>query len=164
LSANRLETVSFGLSGSRDLGGWWFPPNSLWQVQALSPSSSRNTTRTETPFAKNRNDNFQIRRWKTMAKTSFTPLHDRILVRRIEEGESKVGGIIIPDSAKEKPQQGEVISVGKGKSNDEGKVFPLDVKAGDTILFGKYSGTEIKLDGEELLIMREEEVLGIIKK
>jgi chaperonin GroES len=91
-----------------------------------------------------------------MAATSFTPLHDRILVRRLEEGESIRGGIIIPDSAKEKPQQ--------GKSNDEGKVFPLDVKAGDTILFGKYSGTEIKLDGEELLIMREEEVLGILKK
>jgi chaperonin GroES len=99
-----------------------------------------------------------------MATTSFTPLHDRILVRRVEEGESIRGGIIIPDSAKEKPQQGEVISVGKGKSNDEGKVFPLDVKAGDTILFGKYSGTEIKLDGEEFLIMREEEVLGIVKK
>jgi chaperonin GroES len=99
-----------------------------------------------------------------MSKTSFTPLHDRILVRRVEEGESIRGGIIIPDSAKEKPQQGEVISVGKGKSNDEGKVFPLDVKAGDNILFGKYSGTEIKIDGEELLIMREEEVLGILKK
>ena len=99
-----------------------------------------------------------------MSKPSFTPLHDRILVRRIEEGESIRGGIIIPDSAKEKPQQGEVISVGKGKSNDEGKVFPLDVKAGDSILFGKYSGTEIKIDGEELLIMREEEVLGILKK
>ena len=98
-----------------------------------------------------------------MSKTSFTPLHDRILVRRIEEGESIRGGIIIPDSAKEKPQQGDVISVGKGKSNDEGKVFPLDVKAGDNILFGKYSGTEIKIDGEELLIMREEEVLGILK-
>jgi chaperonin GroES len=83
---------------------------------------------------------------------------------RVEEGESIRGGIIIPDSAKEKPQQGEVISVGKGKSNDEGKVFPLDVKAGDSILFGKYSGTEIKLDGEEFLIMREEEVLGILKK
>jgi chaperonin GroES len=94
----------------------------------------------------------------------FTPLHDRILVRRLEEGETVRGGIIIPDSAKEKPQQGEVISVGKGKSNDEGKVFPLDVKAGDTILFGKYSGTEIKLDGEDLLIMREEEVLGILSK
>src|SRR5450432_1996903 len=98
----------------------------------------------------------------TMAK--FTPLHDRLLVRRIEEGETTRGGIIIPDSAKEKPQQGEVIAVGKGKSNDEGKTFPLDVKAGDTILFGKYSGTEIKLDGEEFLIMREEEVLGIVKK
>ena len=99
-----------------------------------------------------------------MASTSFTPLHDRILVRRVEEGETLRGGIIILDSAKEKPQQGEVISVGKGKSNDEGKVFPLDVKAGDTILFGKYGGTEIKLDGEEFLIMREEEVLGILKK
>ena len=98
-----------------------------------------------------------------MANT-FTPLHDRILVRRLEEGETVRGGIIIPDSAKEKPQQGEVISVGKGKSNDEGKVFPLDVKAGDTILFGKYSGSEIKLDGEDLLIMREEEVLGILSK
>jgi chaperonin GroES len=96
--------------------------------------------------------------------TSFTPLHDRILVRRVEEGESIRGGIIIPDTAKEKPQEGEVISVGKGKSNDEGKVFPLDVKAGDSILFGKYSGTEIKIDGEEYLIMREEEVLGILKK
>ena len=94
----------------------------------------------------------------------FTPLHDRILVKRVEEGESIRGGIIIPDSAKEKPQEGQVISVGKGKSNDEGKVFPLDVKAGDNILFGKYSGTEIKIDGEELLIMREEEVLGILKK
>jgi len=100
-----------------------------------------------------------------MAATSFTPLHDRILVRRLEEGEIKLSsGIIIPDSAKEKPQEGKVIAVGKGKSNDEGKVFPLDVKAGDNILFGKYSGTEIKLDGEEFLIMREEEVLGIIKK
>jgi chaperonin GroES len=100
----------------------------------------------------------------TSVATTFTPLHDRILVRRLEEGETVRGGIIIPDSAKEKPQEGQVISVGKGKSNDEGKVFPLDVKAGDNILFGKYSGTEIKLDGEEFLIMREEEVLGIVKK
>jgi len=100
----------------------------------------------------------------TSVTTTFTPLHDRILVRRVEEGETVRGGIIIPDSAKEKPQEGEVISVGKGKSNDEGKVFPLDVKAGDKILFGKYSGTEIKIDGEEFLIMREEEVLSIVKK
>ena len=92
----------------------------------------------------------------------LTPLHDRILVRRIEEQETVRGGIIIPDSAKEKPQEGEVIAVGKGKSNDEGKVFPLDVKEGDRILFGKYAGTEIKIDGEEYLIMREEEVLGIL--
>jgi chaperonin GroES len=96
--------------------------------------------------------------------TTFTPLHDRILVRRIEEGESIRGGIIIPESAKEKPMEGEVIAVGKGKSNDEGKVFPLDVKSGNRILFGKYSGTEIKIDGIEFLIMREEEVLGIIKE
>jgi chaperonin GroES len=100
----------------------------------------------------------------TSVTTSFTPLHDRILVRRVEETETVRGGIIIPDSAKEKPQEGEVIAVGKGKSNDEGKVFPLDVKSGDRVLFGKYSGTEIKIDGEEFLIMREEEVLGIIKK
>jgi chaperonin GroES len=100
----------------------------------------------------------------TSVTTTFTPLHDRILVRRVEEGETVRGGIIIPDSAKEKPQEGEVLSVGKGKSNDQGKVFPLDVKSGDRILFGKYSGTEIKIDGEELLIMREEEVLGIVKK
>ena len=93
----------------------------------------------------------------------LTPLHDRIVVRRIEESETTRGGIIIPDSAKDKPQEGEVIAVGKGKSNDEGKVFPLDVKAGNRILFGKYSGTEIKIDGEEFLIMREEEVLGILE-
>ena len=94
--------------------------------------------------------------------TKFTPLHDRILVRRVEEEGTTRGGIIIPDSAKDKPQEGEVISVGRGKSNDEGKVFPLDVKEGDRILFGKYSGTEIKLDGEDFIIMREEEVLGVV--
>jgi chaperonin GroES len=100
----------------------------------------------------------------TSVTTTFTPLHDRILVRRVEEGETVRGGIIIPDSAKEKPQEGEVVAAGKGKSNNEGKVFPLDVKAGNSVLFGKYAGTEIKIDGEEFLIMREEEVLGIVKK
>ena len=95
-----------------------------------------------------------------MAK--FTPLHDRILVRRVEETEVTRGGILIPDSAKDKPQEGEVISAGKGKVNEDGKVFPLAVKEGDRILFGKYAGTEIKLDGEDFVIMREEEVLGII--
>ncbi len=96
-----------------------------------------------------------------MAK--LTPLHDRILVRRVEESETTRGGIIIPDTAKDKPQEGEVIAVGKGKINEEGKVRPLDVKEGDRILFGKYSGTEIKIDGEEFVIMREEEVLGILE-
>ena len=91
------------------------------------------------------------------------PLHDRIIVRRIDEGEQKVGGIIIPDTAKEKPQQGKVIAAGNGKTKDDGKRVPLDVKEGDTILFGKYSGQEIKIDGEEYLIMREEEVLGVIE-
>jgi chaperonin GroES len=94
--------------------------------------------------------------------TKFTPLHDRVLVRRVEEVGTTRGGIIIPDSAKDKPQEGEIISVGRGKSNDEGKTFPLAVKEGDHILFGKYSGTEIKLDGEDFIIMREEEVLGVI--
>lgn len=94
--------------------------------------------------------------------TKFTPLHDRVLVRRIEEVGTTRGGIIIPDSAKDKPSEGEVISVGRGKSNDEGKVFPLAIKEGDHILFGKYSGTEIKLDGEDFIIMREEEVLGVV--
>ncbi len=91
------------------------------------------------------------------------PLHDRIIVQRIEEGEQKVGGIIIPDTAKEKPQQGKVIAVGKGKTKDDGKSVPLDVKEGDTILFGKYSGQEIKVDGQEYLIMREDEVLGVLE-
>ena len=95
-----------------------------------------------------------------MAK--FTPLHDRILVRRVEEADTTRGGIIIPDSAKDKPQEGEVISAGKGRSNDEGKVFPLAVKEGDRILFGKYAGTEIKLDGEDFIIMKEDEVLGVL--
>ncbi len=90
------------------------------------------------------------------------PLHDRILVQRIEEGEQKIGGIIIPDSAKEKPQQGKVVAVGSGKVKEDGGRIPLDVKSGDLILFGKYSGQEIKLDGEEFLIMREDEVLAVI--
>ena len=91
------------------------------------------------------------------------PLHDRIIVRRLDEGEQKVGGIIIPDTAKEKPQQGKVIAAGNGKSKDDGKRVPLDVTTGDTILFGKYSGQEIKLDGEEYIIMKEDEVLAIIE-
>ena len=95
-----------------------------------------------------------------MAK--FSPLHDRILVRRVEEASTTRGGIIIPDSAKDKPQEGEVTPTGKGRTNDEGKTFPLAVKDGDRILFGKYSGTEIKIDGEDFIIMKEEEVLGVL--
>jgi chaperonin GroES len=90
------------------------------------------------------------------------PLHDRLIVRRLEEGEQKIGGIIIPDSAKEKPQQGKVIAAGLGTMNKEGKRVPLDVKAGDRILFGKYTSQEVKLNGEEYLIMREDEVLAVI--
>ena len=89
------------------------------------------------------------------------PLRDRILVERIEEREQKIGGIIIPDTAKEKPQQGRVVAVGKGRVNDKGEVFPLDVNAGDIVLFGKYGGTEVKIDGKEYLILREDEVLGV---
>jgi chaperonin GroES len=95
---------------------------------------------------------------------ALKPLHDRILVQRIEEEEQKVGGIIIPDSAKEKPQQGKVIAVGAGKADKDGKRIPLDVANGDTILFGKYSGQEIKVDGNEYLIMREDEVLAVVTK
>jgi chaperonin GroES len=90
------------------------------------------------------------------------PLYDRIVVKRIEQQEQKVGGLFIPDSAKEKPQEGEVVAVGKGKRLEDGKVIPLDVQVGDRILFGKYSGSDIKLEAEELLIMREDEVLGIL--
>ena len=91
------------------------------------------------------------------------PLRDRILVERIEEQEQRIGGIIVPDTAKEKPQQGRVVATGKGRVNDKGDVFPLDVKEGDTVLFGKYAGSEIKLDGKEYLILREEEVLGVLE-
>ena len=98
-----------------------------------------------------------------MAATSFTPLHDRILVRRLEEGETLRGGIIIPDSAKEKPQEGEVLAIGPGGRDEQGKLHPLDVKVGDRILFGKWSGTEIKLDGADLLIMKESDILGVLE-
>ncbi len=96
--------------------------------------------------------------------TNIKPLHDRVIVRRIEEGEQVRGGIIIPDTAKEKPQEGEVVAVGEGKHKDDGSRQTLDVQVGDRVLFGKYSGSEIKLDGEELLIMREDEILGIINR
>jgi chaperonin GroES len=92
------------------------------------------------------------------------PLHDRVVVKRIEQQEQKQGSLYIPDSAKEKPQEGEVIAIGKGKRDDKGEVHALDVKPGDRILFGKYSGSDIKMDGEEYLIMREDEILGVFEK
>ncbi len=94
---------------------------------------------------------------------NFRPLHDRVLVRRLDDDEMTSGGIIIPDTAKEKPMEGEIIAAGSGAKNDKGEVTPLDVKAGDRILFGKWSGTEVKIDGEELIIMKESDVLGIIE-
>jgi len=93
---------------------------------------------------------------------AFRPLHDRVLVRRIESEEKTTGGIIIPDTAKEKPQQGEVVAVGPGSKNDKGEVLSLDVQAGDRVLFGKWSGNEVKIDGEELLIMKESDILGVV--
>jgi chaperonin GroES len=104
-----------------------------------------------------------MQRRKEMLKMKIRPLQDRVIVKRLEEEGKTKGGIIIPDTAKEKPQEGKVIAVGKGKVTEEGKVIPLDVKVGDKILFGKYSGTEIKIEGEEHLIMKEEDILGIIE-
>ena len=94
----------------------------------------------------------------------FRPLHDRVVVRRIDADEKTAGGIIIPDTAKEKPQEGEVVAVGPGGRNEKGELVPLDLKAGDRVLFGKWSGTEVKLDGEDLLIMKESDILGVIEK
>ena len=93
---------------------------------------------------------------------AFRPLHDRVLIRRVESEEKTAGGIIIPDTAKEKPQQGEVVAVGPGGRDENGKLIPIDLKAGDRVLFGKWSGTEVKLDGEELLIMKESDIMGVI--
>jgi chaperonin GroES len=97
-----------------------------------------------------------------MAKSKFRPLHDRVVVRRIEADEKTAGGIIIPDTAKEKPQQGEIVAVGPGGRDENGKLVPMDVKAGDKVLFGKWSGTEVKLDGQELLIMKESDIMGVL--
>jgi chaperonin GroES len=99
---------------------------------------------------------------EAMAKTKFRPLHDRVVVRRIEAQEKTKGGIIIPDTAQEKPQEGEVIAVGPGGRDEAGKLIPIDLKTGDRVLFGKWSGTEVKIDGEDLLIMKESDVMGVI--
>jgi chaperonin GroES len=99
---------------------------------------------------------------EAMAKTQFRPLHDRVVVRRLESEEKTKGGIIIPDTAKEKPQQGEIIAVGPGGRDESGKLIPIDLKVGDKVLFGKWSGTEVKLDGQELLIMKESDIMGVV--
>jgi len=99
-----------------------------------------------------------------MTKSNFRPLHDRVVVRRVEAEAKTAGGIIIPDTAKEKPQEGEIVAVGSGARDESGKLVPLDVKAGDRILFGKWSGTEVKLNGEDLLIMKESDIMGIIEQ
>ena len=99
-----------------------------------------------------------------MASTNFRPLHDRVVVRRVESEEKTKGGIIIPDTAKEKPQEGEIVAVGSGARDESGKVVALDVKAGDRVLFGKWSGTEVKINGEDLLIMKEADIMGVIEK
>jgi chaperonin GroES len=101
---------------------------------------------------------------ETMAKLNFRPLHDRVVVKRIDAEEKTAGGIIIPDTAKEKPQQGKVVAVGPGGRDEAGKLVPLDVKAGDTVLFGKWSGTEVKIDGDELLIMKESDIMGVLAR
>ena len=98
-----------------------------------------------------------------MAKTKFRPLHDRVVVKRLDAEEKSKGGIIIPDTAKEKPQEGEVVAVGPGARDEAGKLIPIDLKAGDRVLFGKWSGTEVKIDGEELLIMKESDVMGVLQ-
>ena len=98
-----------------------------------------------------------------MAKLKFRPLHDRVVVKRIEAEDKTAGGIIIPDTAKEKPMQGEIVAVGPGGRDENGKLVPIDVKAGDKVLFGKWSGTEVKLDGDELLIMKESDIMGVIE-
>jgi chaperonin GroES len=107
-------------------------------------------------------DQSQPSRGTLMAKTKFRPLHDRVVVKRIEAEQKTKGGIIIPDSAKEKPQEGEVVAVGPGGRDEAGKLIPIDIKTGDKVLFGKWSGTEIKLDGEELLIMKESDIMGVL--
>jgi chaperonin GroES len=107
--------------------------------------------------------NDTLNRMNGAEKMKFRPLHDRVVVRRVEGDERTAGGIIIPDTAKEKPQEGEIIAVGAGARDESGKVVPLDVKAGDRVLFGKWSGTEVKIDGEDLLIMKESDIMGVIE-
>jgi chaperonin GroES len=125
------------------------------------PSSVSNTPVFPVTFGGNRSAN-QASKGTVMAKTKFRPLHDRVVVKRIDAEQKTKGGIIIPDTAKEKPSQGEITAVGPGGRDESGKLIPIDLKVGDHVLFGKWSGTEVKLDGEELLIMKESDIMGVL--
>jgi chaperonin GroES len=135
-------------------------------MRAVPPQAATNTLRSRrfrlAPNLKTRPAKGQTFKGNVMAKTNFRPLHDRVVVKRIDAEEKTKGGIIIPDSAKEKPQEGRVVAVGPGGRDEAGKLIPIDIKAGDRVLFGKWSGTEIKLDGEELLIMKESDIMGVL--
>jgi chaperonin GroES len=124
----------------------------------LTSANGASDLRSRDPYAHRRADE------EAMAKMKFRPLHDRVVVRRLEGEEKTKGGIIIPDTAKEKPQEGEVIAVGPGGRDENGKLIPIDVKTGDRVLFGKWSGTEVKLEGEDLLIMKESDIMGVIAR
>src|SRR4029450_4506928 len=130
------------------------PPRDGLKSPAFQPVSMATSSETEPPRGTSRGD--------VMAKSKFRPLHDRVVVKRIDAEEKTKGGIIIPDSAKEKPSQGEITAVGPGGRDEAGKLIPIDLKVGDRVLFGKWSGTEVKLDGEELLIMKESDIMGVL--
>ena len=123
-------------------------------------TSSKNQRRRPVPKRPNRNAS----KGNIMAKSKFRPLHDRVVVKRIDAEEKSKGGIIIPDTAKEKPQEGEIVAAGPGARDESGKLVPLDVKVGDRVLFGKWSGTEVRIDGQDLMIMKESDIMGVIEQ
>jgi chaperonin GroES len=131
-------------------------------MRAVPPSTALNTSVFQSTFDDKPNSNTKPSKGTAMAKTKFRPLHDRVVVKRIDAEAKTKGGIIIPDSAKEKPSQGEITAVGPGGRDEAGKLIPIDLKVGDRVLFGKWSGTEVKLDGEELLIMKESDIMGVL--
>jgi chaperonin GroES len=131
-------------------------------MRAVRPSTASNTPVFRSTFDDKPNPNTKPSKGTVMAKTKFRPLHDRVVVKRIDAEAKTKGGIIIPDSAKEKPSQGEITAVGPGGRDEAGKLIPIDLKVGDRVLFGKWSGTEVKLDGEELLIMKESDIMGVL--
>jgi chaperonin GroES len=152
-SARRQSPSAAGLLDSRRRRTYF--PASAWHSLSQSATPAKTALKIKTlkpPYP----------REETMAKTKFRPLHDRVVVRRLDAEEKTKGGIIIPDTAKEKPQEGEIIAVGPGGRDENGKLIPMDVKAGNRVLFGKWSGTEVKIDGEELLIMKESDIMGVI--